>query len=85
MIELLLKTALVNFIKQRIKKRMFSKLKKLVAGAGITGLIVGVVSAVSGVDLAPQDVDVLVTAASILATLGPKVYDGVKAKWFSKE
>lgn len=82
MIELLLKAVLVRFIKQRIKRRMF---KKLIGGLGLTGLIVGVVSAVSGVDIAPQDVDVLVTAASILATLGPKVYDGIKAKFFSKE
>lgn len=81
MIEMLVKTALVNFIKQRIKKRMF---KKLIGGLGITGLIVGVVSAVSGVDIAPQDVDVLVTAASILATLGPKVYDGIKARCAKK-
>lgn len=81
-IAIIAKQLLARFIIKRLEKRM---LKKLISGLGLTGLIVGVVSQVSGVDIAPQDVDVLVSAASILAVLGPKVYDGVKAKFFTKK
>jgi hypothetical protein len=75
----ILKLILLRLIKRKVKKAM---LKKLLEGAGITGLIVGAISAVSGVDIAPQDVDVLVTAASIVATVGPAIVVGIKNKFF---
>jgi type III secretory pathway component EscV len=58
--------------------------KKFVKGAGITGIVVGVVSYVSGVDLAPADVDAVMYALSILATVGPAIVTGIKNKFFSK-
>lgn len=78
----LLKVLILKLIKRKVKKAM---LRKLIERTGITGLVVGLVSYVSGVDLAPADVDVLVSAASILATVGPAIVVGIKNKFFSKE
>lgn len=82
MIAIIAKQLLARFIIKRLEKRMF---KKLISGVGLTALIVGLVSQVSGVELASSDVDQIMTALSIVMTLGPKVYDGVKAKFFTKK
>ncbi len=81
MFPLILKTLLTRLLVRKVKKAMF---EKLIKGAGLTGLIVGAISAVSGVDIAPQQVDALVTAFSILATVGPAIVAGIRAKFFKK-
>lgn len=62
-------------IARKVRKAMFKKLRdkvvaNKVASGGITALIVGAVAAVFGIDMAPADVDIIVTAvASIAAAL----------------
>ena len=81
MIPLLIKGIITRLIIRRMEKRMFGK---LIQGIGVAGLIGGVVQYVSGVSLASHDIDILVSAGSILATVGPSIVAGIKAKWFTK-
>jgi hypothetical protein len=77
-----LKVQLARFIISKIKeKRMF---KKYLKEGGIAALVVGLVSMTTGVDVAPEDVDKLMTAFAVLAVYGPRIYDGLKAR-FSKK
>jgi len=86
MFAVLLKAWILKQVKRAIvRKGKKIMLRKLIERTGITGLVVGLVSYVSGYDLAPADVDVLVSAASILATVGPAIVVGIKNKFFSKE
>lgn len=55
---------------------MFKKLREKVlankvASGGVTALVVGAVAAVFGIDMAPADVDVIVTAVAAVAAAGP--------------
>lgn len=59
-------------------------LKKLIKEGGIVAVVVGVVSFVAGVDIAPDDVDKVVTGIAVVAIYAPKIWDGVKAR-FSKD
>lgn len=78
MIAQLAKAALVSFIKRRIKKAMFKKLLREGAGGA---LVIGAISAVLGVDIAPEDVDKVVTAAAVIAFYAPQIIDALKARF----
>ena len=52
-------------------RRLFDRLRNRAADAGIAALIVGLVSELFGVDIAPAEVDAVVTAvAAALAIIG---------------
>jgi hypothetical protein len=76
----MIKLLLLKLIKRKVKKAMF---KKLIERSGITALIVGAISAASGVDIAPDQVDVLVSAGAIIATVGPAIFAGIKNRFFA--
>src|SRR5688572_8618634 len=78
MLALLAKVALVRFIKRRIRRVI---MRKILEQGGIIALIGGVVQLVSGVDVAPADIDKVVSAIAVLAIYGPKIYDGLKARF----
>ena len=85
-IAVLLKAWIVKLIKRAIARKVKkAMLKKLLGGTGLTALIVGAISAASGVDIASSDVDAVVTAFAVLATLGPRIYDGLKARFGKQE
>lgn len=50
-------------------KKLKERLKKRALDAGIGALIVGAVASLFGVDIAPTEVDTLVTAGAILVTV----------------
>lgn len=58
--------------------------KKIIGMLGVTSLVVGAISTVLGVDIAPGDVDKIVSALAVVALYYPKIHDAVVAK-FSKE
>lgn len=72
MLVALLKVWIINLIKRRIRKAMFKKLFSVQRARvlSVLALIVGGVASVLGVDIAPEQVDVLVTSvASIVAVV----------------
>lgn len=82
MIALLIKAALMRFVKQRIKKAMFRKFVREGAGGA---LVIGLVSTVFGVDIAPADVDKLVTAFAVIAFYAPQFIDAMKTRFGKKD
>lgn len=62
----LVKLLLINWIKRRIKKAMVKKLlkNKTVGVGSVLALVVGVVSQLLGVDIAPSYVDAVVTVTT---------------------
>lgn len=55
---------------KKLKDKLVTKLKdkyKTVGAAGVVALLIGAVAGVLGIDLAPDQVDALVTAIGVLA------------------
>lgn len=77
-----LKFQLIRLIIRKVKeKRMF---KKVLREGGIVAMIAGVLQLVTGVDVAPDDVDKIVAAVGVIAIYGPQVVDGLKARFGKK-
>jgi len=53
----------------KILKRLKDKLKDRAADAGIGALIIGLVTELLGVDIAPTEIDAVVTGVAVLAAL----------------
>lgn len=55
---------------KKLKDKLVAKLKdkyKTVGAAGVVALLIGAVAGVLGIDLAPDQVDALITAIGVLA------------------
>lgn len=81
MIEFLAKQALVRFIRKRLEKRMFKKIRE---GAG-AALVIGLVSSVTGIDIAPDDVDKVMTGIAVIAFYAPQFVQWARARFGKKD
>ena len=73
MIALALKAWLLNLIKRKVRKAMFKKLLNAGKGkltyASVGVLVAGLVAQLFGIDIAPAEVDALVTAAATIGAI----------------
>lgn len=78
----MVKIILIWIIKRRIKKRMLKKLfsKDNLKDGAIGALIIGGIASVLGIDIAPTEVDALVTGLATLLALGIRIKDRFQAK-----
>jgi len=53
----------------KLFKRLRDKLKDRAADAGIGALVIGLVTELLGVDIAPTEIDAIVTGVAVLAAL----------------
>lgn len=53
----------------KLFKRLKDKLKDRAADAGIGALVIGLVTELLGVDIAPTEIDAIVTGVAVLAAL----------------
>ena len=81
-IEALAVNAIKNVIKRKVKKAM---LRKLIREGGVAAAVVGVISLVLGVDIAPEDVDKVITGAAVIAIYAPQIIDAIKARLGKKD
>ena len=58
--------------------------KKLLKEGGIAALVIGMLSSVLNVDIAPEDVDKVMTAIAVVAVYAPQIVDAIKARFAKK-
>lgn len=73
---------LVWVIKRRIKKRMLKKLfsKDNLKDGAIGALVIGSIASLLGIDIAPTEVDAIVTGLATLLAISIRLVDRIKAQ-----
>lgn len=78
----MIKMVLVWVIKRRIKKRMLKKLfsKDNLKDGAIGALVIGSIASLLGIDIAPTEVDAIVTGLATLLAISIRLVDRIKAQ-----